>query len=262
MPKGKEVEYKSQRRLYRQFANFTIHIMAEHKPRLARLTAIMTQLQSKRLITARDIAEKHGVSIRTVYRDIRTLEKSGIPIVTEEGKGYSIMEGYKLPPIMFTEQEANALITAEQIIAKNKDQSLTDQYSSAVEKIKSVMKFSQKGKTELLSERLEIRNNLEANKTSNYLIQIQSAITNYRLIDIKYQSLQNKKSDRQIEPFALVHTQDNWVLIAFCRLRKDFRAFRLDCIVQMNVQNENFEPHKITLKEFYDEKRKQYENNP
>ena len=70
--------------------------MAEDKPRLARLTAIMTQLQSKRIVTARDIAEKHNVSIRTVYRDIRTLEKSGIPIITEEGKGYSIMEGYKL----------------------------------------------------------------------------------------------------------------------------------------------------------------------
>jgi len=92
--------------------------MAEDKPRLARLTAILTQLQSKKLITARDIAEKHEVSIRTVYRDIRTLEKSGIPIVTEEGKGYSIMEGYKLPPVMFTEDEANALITAEQIIAR------------------------------------------------------------------------------------------------------------------------------------------------
>jgi len=107
--------------------------MPEDKPRLARLTAIMTQLQSKRIVTARDIADKHGVSIRTVYRDIRTLEKSGIPIVTEEGKGYSIMEGYKLPPVMFTEQEANALITAEQLISRNKDQSLTDHYRSAIE---------------------------------------------------------------------------------------------------------------------------------
>ena len=74
--------------------------MDKEKPRLARLTAILTQLQSKRIVTAKDIAEKHNVSIRTVYRDIRTLEKSGIPIVTEEGKGYSVMEGYKIPPNM------------------------------------------------------------------------------------------------------------------------------------------------------------------
>ena len=99
--------------------------MQKDKPRLARLTAILTQLQSKRILTAREIAEKHDVSIRTVYRDIRTLESSGIPIITEEGKGYALMEGYNIPPVMFTEEEANALITAEQLINKNKDNSLS-----------------------------------------------------------------------------------------------------------------------------------------
>lgn len=93
--------------------------MAEDKPRLARLSAIITQLQSRRIVTAREIAQKHQVSIRTVYRDIKTLEQSGIPIVTEAGRGYSIMEGYHLPPIMFTEEEALALITAVQLILKN-----------------------------------------------------------------------------------------------------------------------------------------------
>ena len=107
--------------------------MTEHdKPRLARLTAIITQLQSKRLVTARDMAEQPGVSIRTIYRDIRTLEQSGIPIMTEEGKGYSLVEGYKLPPVMFTEAEANALITAEQLIRSNQDRSLAEQYHSAI----------------------------------------------------------------------------------------------------------------------------------
>jgi predicted DNA-binding transcriptional regulator YafY len=94
--------------------------MAEDKPRLARLTAIITQLQSKRIVTAKGISEKHSVSIRTIYRDIRTLEKSGIPIVIEEGRGYSIKDGYKIPPVMFTQEEANALITAEPLIKKTK----------------------------------------------------------------------------------------------------------------------------------------------
>jgi len=236
--------------------------MAEDKPRLARLTAILTQLQSKRLVTARDIAEKHKVSIRTIYRDIRTLEKSGIPIVTEEGKGYSILEGYKLPPVMFTEQEANALVTAEQIISRNKDQSLADQYASAIEKIKAVLKYTQKDKTELLGKRLQIRTNIKSEKTSDYLIGIQTAITNYQLVDIKYLSLQNKPSQRNIEPFALLHTQDNWVLIAYCRLRKDFRAFRLDCIEKMTILQKHFEPHKMTLDEYFEIKRKEWENNP
>lgn len=232
-------------------------IMEKEKPRLARLTAILTQLQTKNIVTAREISEKHHVSIRTVYRDIRTLEKSGIPIFTEEGKGYSIMEGYKLPPVMFTEEEANALITAEKIINQNKDESLSKQYKSAIEKIKSVLKYTQKDKTQLLAERLEIRTYEDnQNETSNHLIQLQKAITNFQVIELEYLSLQNKASTRNIEPFALVQTKDHWVLIAFCRLRNEFRAFRLDYIQSIKNSLEQFEPHKITLQEYFDEIRR------
>ena len=121
------------------------------KPRLARLTAIITQLQSKRIITAQYLAERHNVSVRTIYRDIRTLELSGIPIITEEGRGYSIMEGFHLPPVVFTEAEANAIVTMERLAIKNKDQSLTENVVSAVEKIKAILKYSQKGNVDLLS---------------------------------------------------------------------------------------------------------------
>jgi predicted DNA-binding transcriptional regulator YafY len=96
--------------------------------RLSRITAILTQLQTKRMITAPTLAEKYSVSVRTIYRDIRSLEQSGVPIVTEEGKGYSLMEGYRLPPVHFTESEANALITAEQLVLKNNDASLIEHY--------------------------------------------------------------------------------------------------------------------------------------
>lgn len=225
--------------------------MSNAKPRINRLTAIITQLQSKRLVTAREIAEKHQVSIRTIYRDIRTLEKSGIPIYTEEGKGYSILEGYKMPPIMFSETEANALITAEQIIKQNKDQSLVENYKSAIEKIKAVLKYSQKDKSELLSERIIVRTQKENDNNSTYLMQVQSAITNYQVLDLVYHSLEKVTTQRAVEPFALVHTQENWILIAFCRLRKEFRLFRLDCIQQLTISNEFFEKHNLTLQEFF-----------
>ncbi len=236
--------------------------MDKEKPRLARLTAILTQLQSKRIVTAKDIAEKHNVSIRTVYRDIRTLEKSGIPIVTEEGKGYSVMEGYKIPPVMFTQEEANALITAEKLIRKNKDQSLTEQYENAITKIKSVLKYTQKDKMELLANRIQVRNNRENEKISNYLIQLQSTISNYQMVKIDYLSLENHQSQREIEPFALYTTKDNWVLIAFCKLKNDFRAFRLDCIQNLKVLNSNFEPHKMTLQQYLEECREKWKNTP
>lgn len=236
--------------------------MAEDKPRLARLIAILTELQSKRIVTAKSISEKHKVSIRTVYRDIRTLEQSGIPVITEEGIGYSLIPGYKLPPVMFTEEEANALITAEHLILKNKDNSLVYHYQSAITKIKSVLRFSQKEKSDFIAQRIQVRNNNNNEKTSDYLIQLQGNIANFQVITIDYLSLEKQRTQRDIEPFALYTTYDNWVLIAFCRKRNDFRAFRLDCIQQLTLCTENFEPHKITLKQYFEECRKKYLNTP
>ena len=103
--------------------------------RLSRLTAILIQLQSRRLITATILADKFNVSVRTIYRDIRALEQSGVPILTDDGKGYTLMEGYRIPPVTFTESEANALITAEQFVLKNKDTSFIKDYTEAISKI-------------------------------------------------------------------------------------------------------------------------------
>jgi len=224
----------------------------KEKPRLSRLTAIITQLQSKKLITAKYLAEKHNVSVRTIYRDIRTIEKSGIPVITEEGKGYSLMEGYRLPPVLFTEDEANALITAEQLILKNKDNSFSENYSNAIVKIKSVLKSSQKGKVDLLSDRIYFGENQQDEKSSNYLMKIQSAITNFQLLEIEYISLSNKFTTRKIEPFALYSNKGNWLLIAFCKLRNEFRAFRIDLIQKLTPQIETFEPHDMTLKQYFE----------
>src|SRR3954468_7544728 len=96
--------------------------------RLSRLIAILTQLQTRRMITATVLAQKFGVSVRTIYRDIRALEQAGVPVLTEEGKGYSLMEGYKNPPVMFSETQANALILAEQLVLMNKDSSFIKDY--------------------------------------------------------------------------------------------------------------------------------------
>ena len=99
--------------------------------RITRLTAIVTQLQSKRLTTASALAGKFAVILRTIYRDMKTLEQAGIPILTEEGKGYMLMEGFRLAPVMFTDEEANALITAEHLVQKSPDSSLHEAYGSS-----------------------------------------------------------------------------------------------------------------------------------
>ena len=223
----------------------------KEKPRLSRLTAILTQLQSKRIITASQLAERHNVSVRTIYRDIRTLEKSGIPIITEEGKGYSIMEGYHLPPVRFTEAEANALITAEQLIIKNKDQSFSDNVSSAVEKIKAILRYAQKDNADLLADRIYFGGE-SREKTSNNLMQIQSSITRYQVLKIDYNSSEEKRTTRKIEPFAIYSIHGNFLLIAFCRLRNDFRNFRIDYIEKLVPLDEKFSPHNMTMHQYFE----------
>lgn len=236
--------------------------MSAEKPRLARLSAILTHLQSGRIITATDLADRYEISIRTVYRDIRTLEQSGVPIVTIEGKGYSLVEGYKIPPVMFTEEETLALTTAEQLISKNKDASLAQHFTSALTKIRAVLKIRQQSKTEILSDRLQVRNNRDNEKTSKYLIQLQSTIANFQVVEIEYLSLRDYRTQRKVEPFALYTTNDNWILIGYCCKARDFRAFRLDRIQRLVVTNEVFEPHDLTLEQYLETCRKKWTDTP
>lgn len=219
--------------------------------RLSRLTAILIQLQTKRLLRASELAGKFSVSVRTIYRDIRALEQAGVPIITEEGKGYTLMEGYKIPPVMFTEAQANALITAEQLVLKNKDTSFIKDYSEAIEKIKAVLRYSQKDKVNLLSERTRFNQNLNRERNSNNLSELQFALTNFLQTKIDYVNADEELTTRIIEPFALLNTE-NWLMIAYCHLRKQFRFFRLDRIKKLQVLSEHFKPHKMTLQEYFD----------
>lgn len=226
--------------------------------RISRLVAILTQLQTKRVLTSTTLAEKFGVSIRTIYRDIKVLEQSGVPILTEEGKGYSLMEGYRVPPVMFTENEANALVTAEQLVLKNKDSSLVKEYAAAINKIKAVLQYSTKEKVELLSNRIGISPSLADSGASNSVTFIQNALTAFKVLHIIYLSKKDEKTERDVEPFAMYYSlEESWTLIAYCRLRKDFRMFRLDRMLKITPLELSFKPHKLTLEEYLSMKRKE-----
>lgn len=220
--------------------------------RLSRLTAILTQLQTRRLLTATELAKKFTVSVRTIYRDIRALEQAGVPVLTEDGRGYTLMEGYRVPPVMFTEKQANALILAEQLVLKNKDASFVKDYSEAIEKIKAVLGYNVKDKANLLAERTRFEQNVNSEKNSNNLSDLQFALTNFLVVKIKYLDEAGKSSQRMIEPFALLSTTENWLLVAWCRLRAGFRYFRLDRIGKLQLLEEKFIPHQMTLQEYFD----------
>ena len=210
-------------------------------------------LKSKRILTATDIAKKFDISIRTVYRDIRTLESSGVPVITIDGKGYSIMDGYTLAPLMFTEAEANALVTAGHLISKTKDASLAKNFREALVKIKSITRSGIKEKSDLLSERILIlEQGRRNNKTSNSLSELQLAITHHTLAKIVYQKPDNSPpTSRVIEPQVLCYLNENWILVAWCKLRNDFRAFRIDRIQKLEFYNATFKSRDAALKKYF-----------
>ena len=112
--------------------------------RIDRLVATLIHLQSKRGGKAEEIAKRFEISLRTVYRDIRALEEAGVPIGAEAGLGYFIIDGYQLPPVMFTREEAAALLTGEKLLEKLTDKSLATNYSTAMKKVRAVMKTTDK----------------------------------------------------------------------------------------------------------------------
>jgi len=218
---------------------------------LSRLLSILTILKSKRIVTGTELADKFKVSLRTIYRDIKKLEESGVPILTIEGKGYSIMDGYSVSPIMFDEDEVNSLITAEQLISKSNDASLIRNFEKTLVKIKSVFKSTLQVKGESLSSKMLIMKPNVVKERSDSLSAMQMAIVNFRVTEIAYTDKSEENTFRTVEPLAIYSIDEKWILIAWCRLRNDYRSFRLDRIRQFQVKNEAFEDRKFDLGKFF-----------
>ncbi|WP_375445445.1 helix-turn-helix transcriptional regulator [uncultured Fibrella sp.] len=204
--------------------------------RIDRLTAILIHLQSKRVVRAQDLADRFSISLRTVYRDIRALEEAGVPIGAEAGVGY-FLDGYHLPPVMFTNAEASALVFGSKLVARMADLSLKEPYESALYKVKSVLKRDEKEHLDELEPLIGISNYPRPTPFSDQLLnQIQSACVQQLVLAIDYQTPYNDDhTTREVEPIGLYHYSSGWHLIAFCRLRKDYRDFRTDRIRQLTV---------------------------
>lgn len=205
--------------------------------RFDRIVAILVMLQSKRIVTALEMAERFEVSQRTIYRDIRSLEEAGVPIVSEVGVGYSIMDGYKLPPVMFTKEEALSFVASEKLMHRFTDASLNQHYHAAMTKIKSVLKSADKDLLEKVNAQILVLPNQYLPEKSNVSIGlIMKAITENKVMKISYFANHSQEhSDREIEPVGLFHLGENWHLVAFCKLRKDYRNFRVDRIGHLQM---------------------------
>ncbi|MBW8523208.1 YafY family transcriptional regulator [Chryseobacterium chendengshani] len=203
--------------------------------KLDRVTAILTQLQSKPIVRAQDLAEKFEVSVRTIYRDVKTLENAGIPIVGEAGSGYSLMDGYKLPPVMFTKEEVLSFITAEKLMQKFSHQSLGNHYQTAMEKVRSVLKYSDRNLIQNIEKQIDIYNYYPKteDKIKNIIPTILESIAEKRQLTLEYGTADSKISERTVEVVGVFFEFNFWYIMAFCTLRNDFRQFRVDRILKI-----------------------------
>jgi predicted DNA-binding transcriptional regulator YafY len=201
--------------------------------RIDRLFGMLTLLQTKKFVTAENIAEKFGISIRTVYRDIKALGEQGIPISFEPHKGYFVVQGYFLPPVSFSSEEANALLLMEALVYGFADKSIQTHYSSALNKVKAVLRTPQKEKLEFLNNNIRLQVPPCFNQNFEYLSQVQDAISEKRIINLAYKNNNSEVSERQVEPIGLVFYALNWHLIAWCHLRQEYRDFRVSRILKI-----------------------------
>lgn len=201
--------------------------------RLPRLLSLLTLLQGKRHVTAEYIAQHYGISIRTVYRDIKALGEQGVPIGFEPGKGYFVVQGYFLPPVQFSTEEANALLLMERVVSGFADKSIQTHYTTALNKVKAVLRGSQKEQLETLNNHIMF-NVPECFKYDHeYLATLQMAITKRQVLQLHYRNNKGETSQRQVEPIGLVFYALAWHLIGWCHLRQQYRDFKVARIIAM-----------------------------
>lgn len=222
--------------------------------RIDRLTATLIHLQSKKVVTAQEIADRFEISLRTVYRDIRALEEAGVPLGAEAGTGYFIMDGYHLPPVMFSQEEANALVLGSKLIEEQTDSSIKKHFNEAMFKIKSVLKSDEKDGLERLESQIRVASiprQESEDFPNNFLATIQNALIEQKVLSFKYFSnYTGDFNDRQVEPIGLTFYGNHWHLLAYCRLRKAPRDFRVDRLVKLTMLDEVFEISKELMNQF------------
>ncbi len=238
--------------------------MTDDNPkRFDRIVAILIQLQSKKIIKAQELADRFQVSLRTIYRDVKTLESSGVPIASEAGVGYSIQEGYRLPPIMFTREEATSFIAAEKLMQQFTDKSMSAHFQAAMFKIKSVLRWSEKEMYDSLDKSMMVLSShtIFKDSISNALEILMSGIANKQQVKMMYQSFESDwATERVIEPIGMFHENNYWYVVAYCQLRKDYRRFRSDRINALFPSNTPFAVQHQRLDYYLKEKEGQEKN--
>ena len=206
--------------------------------RAERLFQLVQLIRGRRLSTARWLAARLEVSERTVYRDVAELQAQGVPIEGEAGVGYRMHSGFDLPPLMFTHDEARALVAAVRLASPRLDAALAAQAEAALSKILAVLPAPARAAAESLALYAPPVGPDEATRAR--LQQLREATEARRLVAFAYLDLQGRASQRRVRPLGCFFWSEVWTLAAWCEGRGDFRNFRVDRMQSLAVLDERF----------------------
>ncbi len=206
--------------------------------RADRLFQIVQLIRGRRLTTAAFLAERLEVSLRTVYRDVADLQGQGVPIEGEAGVGYRLGTGYELPPLMFSTDEAKALVAAVRLAQPRLDGELAAAAEGALSKILAVLPAAARAAAESLAIYAPFYGGPDPVKER--LERLRGAIELRRKVALKYRDESGRDSQRTIRPLGCFYWGAVWTLGAWCEQRQDFRNFRVDRIAELSLLDEPF----------------------
>lgn len=210
--------------------------------RADRLFQIVQALRGGRLVTARDLARRLEVSERTIYRDMRELIGSGVPVEGEAGIGYVMKGGYDIPPLMFSSDEVEALVVGARMVQAWASSALADAATEALAKIEAVMPASRRD--EITRSRVFAPDFFIPMDLRLRLDVVRQAIGERRMIRFAYTREDGEISTRSLRPLGLHFWGKVWTLAGWCELRDDFRSFRLDRMTDTAIEDRIFRDEK------------------
>ncbi|SHE79384.1 helix-turn-helix transcriptional regulator [Dysgonomonas macrotermitis] len=208
--------------------------------RIDRISALLVQLQSRPVVKSSEMAERFGVSQRTIYRDMRTLSEAGVPICGNSGIGYSLVDGYRLPSLMFTKEEAMAFLTAEKIIEQLTDSQNSNYFRQGMDKVRAALKTVDKDYLHHMDNSIAVYKSRNIRESLPNLLQtILSSINDRLITEVDYINAQGNKSKRTLEAVGVSYSHPCWYLSAWCHVREGYRAFRLDRINGIKITTDS-----------------------
>lgn len=212
--------------------------------RTDRLLAIVLELQANGRRRAEDLAALFEVGKRTIYRDIQALCEAGVPIVALPGQGYLLEEGYFLPPLRFTPDEALLLLLGSDLMARSFDAEYSSIAQSAGRKIAGALPESLREEVRSLQQSIRfVGSGVESSEYDGYLRMLRRAIVGRHTVRFEYRARHGSSEERisrEVDPYALVHVSSAWYLVGHCHLRKDTRLFRVTRMSRPHILARSF----------------------